>query len=269
MTGRFLGHSAVEMLECSDQGFWTSCLVLLCHKTGPASSDFRFRRQHGHRSKRLARTTVRRFFIVTTEFGKCRSGRTGAACLSATAGNRRFFALRGATRSRGGIRLPPGDQKPAGCDAERGVMVETAPAAPFEMAEADFLLEVLIVALDAPAQLGRIDQIGEGNVFRQGRQPGFGRSRVALGPFDRQPFLRSQLRELFVAVCRPHPHPRKTRRQPIGRTLAPGDCLPCRFRQTGGERPRPDQAFAASAPRLAARHSRAAGVRRNPSGPAP
>jgi hypothetical protein len=40
-------------------------------------------------------------------------------------------------------------------------MVEAAPAAPFVVAEPDLLLEVLVVALDAPAQFGDVDQSAE------------------------------------------------------------------------------------------------------------
>src|SRR5450432_1585116 len=47
--------------------------------------------------------------------------------------------------------------------------MEAAPSAPFEMPEPDLLLEFLIVALDAPAQLGDVDQPAEGNVFRNCR----------------------------------------------------------------------------------------------------
>jgi hypothetical protein len=36
-------------------------------------------------------------------------------------------------------------------------MMEATPSAAFEMPEADLLLELLIVALDAPAQLGNVD----------------------------------------------------------------------------------------------------------------
>ena len=38
------------------------------------------------------------------------------------------------------------------------MVVETAPPAPFIIAEAEFLLELLVVALDPPSQLGDIDQ---------------------------------------------------------------------------------------------------------------
>ena len=33
---------------------------------------------------------------------------------------------------------------------------------PFEVAEPDLLLELLVIALDAPAQLGEVDQAAEG-----------------------------------------------------------------------------------------------------------
>ena len=39
-----------------------------------------------------------------------------------------------------------------------------APTAPFEMPEPDFLFEFLIIALDAPAQFGEIDQPAETDV---------------------------------------------------------------------------------------------------------
>ena len=39
-------------------------------------------------------------------------------------------------------------------------MVKASPAATFVVSEPDLLLELLVVALDAPAQLGEIDQPG-------------------------------------------------------------------------------------------------------------
>jgi hypothetical protein len=47
-------------------------------------------------------------------------------------------------------------------------MVESAPASSFEMGEAEFAFEFLVVAFDAPAQFGRVDENVEGRVFRQG-----------------------------------------------------------------------------------------------------
>lgn len=43
---------------------------------------------------------------------------------------------------------PLGDQEAVGDDAERGVVMEAAPAAAFVMAKADLLFELVIVALD-------------------------------------------------------------------------------------------------------------------------
>jgi hypothetical protein len=59
-----------------------------------------------------------------------------------------------------------GDQKAVGGDTERGVVVEAAPPAPFIIAEAEFLLELLIIVLDPPAQFGQVDQSIEGNILR-------------------------------------------------------------------------------------------------------
>ena len=57
------------------------------------------------------------------------------------------------------------------------------------MTEAEFLLEVQVVPLDPPAQLGPINQVGETDLGRQRGQPVFGGLRLTLGPFDQQPFL--------------------------------------------------------------------------------
>jgi hypothetical protein len=46
-------------------------------------------------------------------------------------------------------------------------MMEAAPPTPFKMSEPELLLELLIVALDTPAQLGGVDQPAEGDVFRK------------------------------------------------------------------------------------------------------
>src|SRR5271170_7340599 len=54
-------------------------------------------------------------------------------------------------------------------------MMEAAPASPFEMGEAEFAFEFLVVALDAPAQFGRVDENVDGRVFGQGREPVFRR----------------------------------------------------------------------------------------------
>src|SRR5206468_1347598 len=90
------------------------------------------------------------------------------------------------------------DQESVGRDAQRGVMMEAAPPAPFIVPKPDLLLEFLIVPLDTPAQLGKIDEPTEADVRRQRREPVFGWRGAALGPLDQQPFLQQQLRDQLV-----------------------------------------------------------------------
>jgi hypothetical protein len=81
--------------------------------------------------------------------------------------------------------------------------MEAAPPTPFKMAEPKLLLKLLIVALDAPAQFGDVDQPAERDVFRKGREPVFGRLVLALGPLDQQPLFRSALGELVITMRDP------------------------------------------------------------------
>src|SRR6266478_4821197 len=82
-----------------------------------------------------------------------------------------------------------GDEESVGGDAQGRVMMESAPPAPLVVAEAEFLLEVLIVALDAPAQLGLIGHGPTRDRGRQGGEPVFGGFRLAFGPLDQEPLL--------------------------------------------------------------------------------
>jgi hypothetical protein len=68
-----------------------------------------------------------------------------------------LFERMAARRRRRGKSRPFGDQEPVSCDAQHRVVVEAAPSTSFVVAEAEFLLEVLVVAFDAPAQLGQVD----------------------------------------------------------------------------------------------------------------
>src|SRR6266852_8387424 len=104
-------------------------------------------------------------------------------------------------------------------------MMEAAPPAAFEVPKPDFLLEFLIVPLDAPAQLGKVDELAEADVGWQRRQPILGRLGFALGPLDQQPLLRQQFRHQ-LAMPDPNAHAGKARRQPLGRTLPPPDRAP-------------------------------------------
>jgi hypothetical protein len=113
-------------------------------------------------------------------------------------------------------------------------MMEAAPPAPFIMPEPDLLLELLIIALDAPAQLGGVDQIGECDAARQGRKPILGRLLLALGPLDQQPFF-GRFAGLFMARCNVNTQPRKPRGQPFISALPPLDCTPSSRPQSEGE----------------------------------
>ena len=43
-------------------------------------------------------------------------------------------------------------------------MMEAAPPAPFEVSKPDLLLELEIVALDTPTQLGEVDEFAEADI---------------------------------------------------------------------------------------------------------
>src|ERR1700675_4889490 len=166
--------------------------------------------------------------IVAIEFGMCRSGRNGGSSGSVTVGYGSLREQPGATKSRGGNRLPFGDQEPVGRDAQCGMMMKAWPSSPFKMAQANFLLEFLIVALDAPAYFGGVDQIAERNAFWQGRQPILGRCILVLRPLDHQPLF-CRLLSPFMAGCNVNPHARKPRAEPFIRAFPPLHRMP-RFR---------------------------------------
>src|SRR6202171_3894170 len=119
--------------------------------------------------------------MVAIEFGMWRSGRKGGTSGSITVGYGRLREQRSGTRSTGGNRLSFGDQQSVGCDAQRGVVMEAAPSAPFIVSKPYLLLEFLIISLDTPAQLGKVDEPAEADVRRQRREPVFGRLGFALG----------------------------------------------------------------------------------------
>src|SRR5258707_2667725 len=112
-----------------------------------------------------------------------------------------------------------------------GVMMEATPAAPLVVPETDLLLEPLIVPLDAPAHLRKIDEPTEADVLRQCREPIFGWLRFPLGPLEQQPFRLQLLRDQFVMpdadaqAC-------EARGQPTGRALPPSHRAPGVLRQT-------------------------------------
>src|SRR6266852_6181615 len=113
-------------------------------------------------------------------------------------------------------------------------MMEATPSASFIMPEPDLLLELLIIALDAPAQLGGVDQIAECDAARQGRKPVLGRLLLALGPLDQQPFF-GRFAGPLMARCNVNTHTRKPRAQPFIGALPPLDGAPSAVPQSEGE----------------------------------
>src|SRR3954470_17248595 len=104
-------------------------------------------------------------------------------------------------------------------------MMEAAPAASLIVPQTEFLFQLLVIALDAPAQLGEIDQAIERGVRREGGQPVFGGLGIALRPFDQQLFLITRLGPPLVAMGGPHPNPGKARGQRSRTSVAPGETL--------------------------------------------
>ena len=120
---------------------------------------------------------------------------------------------------------PLGDQKSVGCDAQRGMVVEAAPASSFEMSEPDLLFELLIIALDTPTQFGEVHEFAEGNVFRQGRKPIFGRLFLPSG-HSINSHSSGRISECVISMCDTNPHASKARGQTLGRPLPPFDPAP-------------------------------------------
>src|SRR6266446_7411631 len=103
-------------------------------------------------------------------------------------------------------------------------MMEARPAAALIVAEADFLLEVVIIALDAPAQLGEIDEAAERHVAVDGCEPEFGGRGLALGPFDEQCLFGEPC---FAPDWRDaHAYAGKARLQPLVGAFSPSDGAP-------------------------------------------
>jgi hypothetical protein len=61
-------------------------------------------------------------------------------------------------RLRGGKGRAFGREEGIRRDAQSAVMMEAAPASPFEVIQAEFILELLIVPLDPPAELGEAER---------------------------------------------------------------------------------------------------------------
>lgn len=97
--------------------------------------------------------------------------------------------------------------------------MKSSPATALEMVEAKLAFELQIVVLDPPARLGGGDELLEGAVLRQRREPVMGRLDLALGPLDEQPLLCAGP----ITVRSAHPHAGEARAPGKGSAFPPRD----------------------------------------------
>jgi len=150
--------------------------------------------------------------------GRSSSVGVGSEAAARSAGRQRFFGAPGQARSH---------QEAVGGDGEGGVMMETAPVAPLVMTETEFLLQFLIVPLEAPAQLDQQDQFLERDALWQRREPVFGGFGFREWPLDHQPLLGMHL----VTMGGPDTHADEARDECAVATFAPLDAPPGAARQ--------------------------------------
>src|SRR3954466_5992729 len=110
--------------------------------------------------------------------------------------------------------------------------MKAAPAAPLIVTKPEFLLEVLVVPLDPPAQLGGVDQGAATDGGGQRRQPVLRRFGFIRGPFDQAPFLGTRRGTLIIAMRKRDPHGGEARSEPGFGALAPTHPPPVFFLQT-------------------------------------
>jgi hypothetical protein len=106
-----------------------------------------------------------------------------------------------------------GQEKSVGGDAQRGMVMKTAPTTSLEMGQPKLLLEFLVIALGAPTHLGGAHELFERGLGGQRGQPILDRFAVSFRPFDEQPFLLTERRTPVVAMRGAHPYRREARRQ--------------------------------------------------------
>src|SRR5260370_32896325 len=105
-------------------------------------------------------------------------------------------------------------------------MMKATPPSPLIVTKPEFLLEILIVPLDRPAQLGGIYQGTAADVRGQRGQKVFRRLGFVRGPFDQAPFLGSGRGAVIIAMRGPDTHGGETRGEPGVARFPPGDPPP-------------------------------------------
>src|SRR3989339_2150170 len=166
-------------------------------------------------------------FMVAMEYGLCRSGLGGGSPRLPTFGYLRSRKARPDVGPGGGKRTALGDQEPVGGDTEGGMMVKPPPASALKMTQADFLFEFLVVAFNAPPQLGRSYQLFKCYVCVKAGEPIFCGFWFSLGPLDQQPFFRGAVATPIIMMPFVNPHGGKSRREYLVAAFPPGDGLIC------------------------------------------
>lgn len=80
-------------------------------------------------------------------------------------------------------------QEPVGRDAQRGMVMEPPPTSSLIVSQAEVLLQILVVAFDAPALMGYADQLVDRRFLGQRGQDVLARLGVVCRPLDEQPLL--------------------------------------------------------------------------------
>src|SRR3990172_6946560 len=105
-------------------------------------------------------------------------------------------------------------------------MMKPSPTATLVVVEANLVLELLVVALDAPADHDEPYQILDRHGLGDRGEPVFRRGRLAAGPLGEQPLGIARGRAALVAMRGADPQPREARPHRSPRSLPPAHGAP-------------------------------------------
>src|SRR6516225_11475308 len=136
---------------------------------------------------------------------------------------------------RRGKKTPLLHEEAIGRDAHGGMVMKATPTASFEMPQAEFLLEFLIVALDDPALFGQQNQTTKRDGCRQIGQPVLCRLLLLPRPFDQQPLLGMRFFAPYVTMSNADPQAGKARVHGAAGAFAPTDAPQIAGAETEGK----------------------------------
>ena len=97
-----------------------------------------------------------------------------------------------------GNRFPFAHKEAVSCYAECCVVVKTTPTSTFVMGQSEFAFQLLVIAFDAPAQFGFVDENLQRRVLGQGREPIFRWLSFSIRPFNEEPFQRMRFGPIVI-----------------------------------------------------------------------